>query len=54
VFYDVNGTRVIGSGPPPPTTAHSLPRRDQELLLPALFDELRRDHHATLTTPADA
>jgi hypothetical protein len=32
----------------------SLPRRDQELPLPALFDELRRDHHATLAAAGDA
>jgi signal transduction histidine kinase len=42
--------------------SRDLPHRDQELPLPALFDELRRDHHATLAnagrhlsirTPAD-
>jgi hypothetical protein len=32
----------------------SRPRRDQELPLPALFDELRRDHHATLADAGDA
>jgi hypothetical protein len=28
--------------------SRDLPHRDQELPLPALFDELHRDHHATL------